>query len=60
QVYGESTALAGRPLASDCACRVCRSVGSLTVGYQSPSAFGHAFKRMFGAAPRRLVRPGER
>ncbi|MBV6808691.1 AraC family transcriptional regulator [Xanthomonas campestris pv. pennamericanum] len=30
------------------------------VGYQSPSAFGHAFKRMFGAAPRRLVRPGER
>ncbi|WP_228737279.1 helix-turn-helix transcriptional regulator, partial [Xanthomonas euvesicatoria] len=30
------------------------------VGYQSPSAFSHAFKRMFGAAPRRLVRPGER
>ncbi|ASK93777.1 AraC family transcriptional regulator [Xanthomonas campestris pv. trichodesmae] len=29
------------------------------VGYQSPSAFGHAFKRMFGAAPKRLVRPSE-
>jgi AraC-like DNA-binding protein len=27
------------------------------VGYRSTSAFGHAFKRMFGAAPKRLVRP---
>lgn len=27
------------------------------VGYRSASAFGHAFKRMFGEAPKRLVRP---